>query len=210
MASGLVLIGLLYTAHYLIYCIPQPFYIDAAISPAYARHRCRDGKARAAGCPWLRSGWMGLKRRMRWAVVGLLAVYGVLLGWVKKDPDVDTRLVVQGLGAWVKTRAELLVPFWSNSLRSRAWRARGVMWPVRPPDCSLSSTSAANDKGAPVVQPLQRGLGRDGGRRATGGVMIADLLGRAYPVSRLATCSRAACSHAQPGTGCCAASMRRG
>ena len=33
MASGLVLIGLLYTAHYLIYCIPQPFYIeDAAIS----------------------------------------------------------------------------------------------------------------------------------------------------------------------------------
>ena len=38
-ASGLVLIGLLYTAHYLIYCIPQPFYIeDAAISFAYARN----------------------------------------------------------------------------------------------------------------------------------------------------------------------------
>ena len=35
----MVLIGLLYTAHYLIYCIPQPFYIeDAAISFAYARN----------------------------------------------------------------------------------------------------------------------------------------------------------------------------
>ena len=52
-ASGLVLIGLLYTAHYLIYCIPQPFYIeDAAISFAYARNLVDgSGLATYAGGP---------------------------------------------------------------------------------------------------------------------------------------------------------------
>ncbi len=35
----LALVGLVYTAHYLVYCIPQPFYIeDAGISFAYAQH----------------------------------------------------------------------------------------------------------------------------------------------------------------------------
>jgi hypothetical protein len=37
--SFLALAGLVYTIHYLVYCIPQPFYIeDAGISFAYARH----------------------------------------------------------------------------------------------------------------------------------------------------------------------------
>jgi hypothetical protein len=38
-ASGIAFCGLLYTVHYLVYCIPQPFFIeDAAITFAYAKH----------------------------------------------------------------------------------------------------------------------------------------------------------------------------
>jgi hypothetical protein len=38
-ASALAFCGLLYTVHYLVYCIPQPFFIeDAGITFAYAKH----------------------------------------------------------------------------------------------------------------------------------------------------------------------------
>ena len=52
-ASALVVLCLLYTAHYLAYCIPQPFYIeDAGISFAYARNLVEgDGLATYAGGP---------------------------------------------------------------------------------------------------------------------------------------------------------------
>jgi len=53
MASGLVLACVLYTAHYLVYCLPQPFFIeDAGISFAYARNLVNgDGLATYAGGP---------------------------------------------------------------------------------------------------------------------------------------------------------------
>ena len=83
--------------------------------------------------PVVAVGLMGLGRRMRWAVVGLLAVYGVLLGWDGKEGlDVTPAWWSKVSGAWVKTRvlalAALVPLFWFASLRSRAWRARGVMW----------------------------------------------------------------------------------
>lgn len=38
-ASWLVVCGLIYIGHYLVYCIPQPFFIeDAAITFTYAEH----------------------------------------------------------------------------------------------------------------------------------------------------------------------------
>ena len=51
--SALTLIGLVYTAHYLVYCFPQPFYIeDAGISFAYARNLVEgDGLATYVGGP---------------------------------------------------------------------------------------------------------------------------------------------------------------
>jgi hypothetical protein len=52
-ASALVLIGLVYTGHYLFFCFPQPFYIeDAGISFAYARNLVQgDGLATYVGGP---------------------------------------------------------------------------------------------------------------------------------------------------------------
>ena len=96
----------------------------------------------------------GARRRMRWAVVGLSVVYGVLLGWDGRR----TRRHLPGVrsGAWVKTRAgargagaAVLV---CQSAVSRMAGTGGR--PVRPLDCSLSSTSAATDEGTPVVQSL--------------------------------------------------------
>jgi len=78
-------------------------------------------------------GLMGFGRRMRWAVVGLFAVYGVLLGWDGKEGlDATPGWWSKVSGAWVKARvlalAALVPIFWFASLRSKAWRARGVMW----------------------------------------------------------------------------------
>ena len=52
-ASALSLLGLVYTAHYLLFCFPQPFFIeDAGISFAYARNLVSgDGLATYVGGP---------------------------------------------------------------------------------------------------------------------------------------------------------------
>ena len=147
---------------------PSPFswtrkgwkYINAWAGP-------HGGLLAACGCV----GLMGLGRRMRWAVVGLLAVYGVLLGWDGKEGlDVTPAWWSRVSGAWVKTRvlalAALVPLFWFASLRSRAWRAQGrhvALCSRRTVLCRLRRRRL--DEGAPVVQPLQRGLGRDGGRQ---------------------------------------------
>ena len=83
--------------------------------------------------PVVAVGLMGFGRRMRWAVVGLFGLYGLLLGWDGKEGlDVTPGWWSKVSGAWVKARvlalAALVPLLWFVSLRSKAWRARGVMW----------------------------------------------------------------------------------
>ena len=78
-------------------------------------------------------GYLGFARRLRWVTAGVLGVYALLLGWDgRAGLDTTPEWWASMADAWIKVRVwalGALVPlFWFASLRTRAWRARGVVW----------------------------------------------------------------------------------
>lgn len=83
--------------------------------------------------PVLLIGLIGLGKRLRWVCLTLLIGYGLLLGWDGKSGlDTTPSWWRSTADVWIKARvwalAALVPILWFASLRSRAWRARGLLW----------------------------------------------------------------------------------